>query len=216
MRLKSSTFSSPDLYPLFKYTITEKIHKVHVNVQKVIYIEFFSKSDINSEWILEYSKVVTKTELDSYNFKKVIQSLKDNYYQFQEKNFDRFSMFLVDGILYGSPSLDYVKKEIHGSLINKDLYYFLGPSKVIGDIGSFDLMELYSFDDARISFFETKDLVIIGRYMYLNGKIVQELTDVQFEASLESATEFCEEYEPIIRKYKVKNVFHEDELVCQF
>jgi hypothetical protein len=77
-------------------------------------------------------------------------------------------------------------------------------------------MELYSYEDNRISFFEAKDLVIIGRFMYLNGEIVHELTDTEFEASLESATEFCEEYITLIKKYKAKNVFHEDELVCQF
>jgi hypothetical protein len=203
------------MYPLFRCTITERIVKVHINSQKIQVIEFFSKSDINAEWVMEYEKELYRNEIERYNYQRVMQALKDNYHLFQDKNFDKFCMFLVDGILFGNPNLDYVRKEIHGNLINKELYSFLGPSKVVGDIGTFDLMELYSYDDARIMFYEPKDLVVIGRYLYLDGSIVGELSDHEFEAVLESATEFCEEYISKIKKFKVKNVYHEDELVCQ-
>jgi hypothetical protein len=203
-----------ELYPLFKCSVTEYIHKNQLKTTKLFNIEFFSKSDLNSDWKMEYVRSATKIELENFNLQRFIQSIKDGYYMFQERNFKKYCMFIVDGIIYGDISLNYSTKEIHGKLINQDLYTYLGPSKIGGDIGAFDLIELLSYDDSRIIFFEEDDLVIIGKFIYMNGEIVGELNDSQFEDVLESPFDFCDSHPEFIKEFSAKAVYHEHELLC--
>jgi hypothetical protein len=204
------------MYPIFKCSILEHVKKVNLNTTKVYLVEFFSKPDSQTDWVKEYSKQITKHELEVFSPSKIIQSLKDSYYTFQEKHFCNYTMFIVDGIMYGGINLDYEAKEIHGSLINNDLYMYLGPTKVAGDVSSFDLMELLAAGEQRLMFFETDDAVIVGKFVYMNGEIALELNDKQFESVLESPYDFCESHKKLVNSLKAKAVYHEHDLLCEF
>jgi len=212
LRLGSGKVPSPnDLHPLFRFFLTEQVDRINLALVKTFRADFYSKSDMDAEWKLEYRRQLSKSEMEKFNVQRMLQTLKDSWHAFQEQTFCRVCMFLVDGIMYGSPSLNYDRKEIHGTLINKDLYQYLGPSRATGDVATFDLMDLYSGDETRIFFYEPRDLVIVGRFLYMGGEIVGELDDEQFEAVLEDGYDFCEQTPEMAAKFGARNVYHEGE-----
>ena len=216
MRLRrgdGNSIKEKDLYPIFKYTVTEQIEKTGISLSKLYKVAFYSQVSPTSSWKLEYESNNTRMETERLDTRRIISILRDNFGKFQKKTFENYLMFIADGIVYKNPSLDYAAKELTGELVNKDLYSFLGPSKVNGDIGTFDFIELHTGAENRIVFFEKDDIVIVGAYLYQNGFIVMELTPDQSDMLYESSFDFCDTHGDMMYKLNARNIYHENELL---
>lgn len=165
--------------PMFKVDLEEEIIENPINKRNCYNATFYSRTNVKQDWQQEYrieGIPITSVSI-FFDIVKILDTIKENYFNFRSKRFHKQVMFCAHGVMYKNPSIDYATKELTGTIINERLLQYMPVYEEM----VFDAIGSASF----IQFYEENEPILLGNIIYCNGEIKHILEDEEVKKLIE-------------------------------